>query len=154
MITFVGDYTVKLDAKGRLTFPSALKRQMKESVEGGFVLKKDIYQKCLILYPMEEWERQMALIRSKTNQYNKKHAEFLRKFFAGTAELHLDASSRILVPKRLLDLIGAGEELTLAGQSEKIEIWPAEVYDSVSEVDDDFAAMAEDILGGSIGEQE
>ena len=86
MITFIGDYTVKLDAKGRLSFPAAFKKQMKAGLDGGFVLKRDVFEKCLILYPMEEWERQNAIIRAKTNPYNKEHAGFLRKFFSGTVD--------------------------------------------------------------------
>ena len=154
MITFIGDYTVKLDSKGRLSFPAAFKRQMKEAAQEGFVLKRDVFEKCLILYPMEEWERQNAMIRERTNPYNKEHAKFLRMFFSGTAELTLDASNRMLLPKRLLDHAQIGDELVLAGQSGKIELWSSDSYDGVSKADDDFAAMAEKILGGTFSESE
>lgn len=154
MITFIGDYTVRLDSKGRLSFPAAFKRQMKEASSEGFVLKRDVFEKCLILYPMEEWERQNAMIREKTNPYNKEHAKFLRMFFAGTAELSLDASNRMLVPRRLLDHAGISDEVVLAGQSGRIELWDAGAYPGVSTADDDFAAMAEKILGGSSNESE
>lgn len=154
MITFIGDYTVRLDSKGRLSFPAAFKRQMKEAASAGFVLKRDVFEKCLILYPMEEWERQNAMIREKTNPYNKEHAKFLRMFFAGTAECSLDASNRMLVPRRLLDHAGISDEVVLAGQSGRIELWDAGAYPGVSTADDDFAAMAEKILGGSSNESE
>lgn len=149
MITFIGEYTVRLDPKGRLSFPAAFKRQMKESSSEGFVMKRDVFEKCLILYPMEEWDRQNAMIREKTNPYNKEHARFLRMFYAGTAEITLDASNRMLVPKRLLDHAGITGEVVLAGQSGRIELWSAESYPGVSAADDDFAGMAEKILGGS-----
>ncbi|MCF8225705.1 MAG: division/cell wall cluster transcriptional repressor MraZ [Bacteroidales bacterium] len=154
MIIFIGDYTVRLDAKGRLSFPSAFKRQMKDAAGEGFVLKRDVFEKCLILYPMEEWERQNAMIRKKTNPYNKEHARFLRMFYSGTAELYLDASNRMLVPKRLLDVAGIRDEVVLAGQSGRIELWAASAYEKVSRADEDFAAMAEKILGGSSNEPE
>jgi len=152
MTIFIGDYTVKLDSKGRLSFPAAFKRQMKEASSAGFVLKQDIFEKCLILYPMEEWERQNAIIREKTNPYNKEHAKFLRMFYAGTAELALDANNRMLVPKRLLDYAGIGDEVVLAGQSGRIELWASDMYTGVSSADEDFASMAEKILGGSSNE--
>jgi len=98
---------------------------------------------------MEEWERQNKIIRSRTNPYNKEHARFLRMFFSGTAEVTLDANNRMLIPKRLMDYAGIGDEVVLAGQSGKIEIWASNRYGSVSQADDDFAAMAEKILGGS-----
>ncbi|HKK63709.1 MAG TPA: division/cell wall cluster transcriptional repressor MraZ [Bacteroidales bacterium] len=154
MITFIGDYTVKLDSKGRLSFPAAFKRQMKDASGEGFVVKRDVFENCLIVYPMEEWERQNAMIRQRTNPYNKEHARFLRMFYSGTAELTLDASNRVLIPKRLLDDAGIGDEVVLAGQSGRIELWSSKAYAEVSKADDDFAAMAEKILGGSPKEPE
>ncbi|PID92114.1 MAG: cell division protein MraZ [Bacteroidetes bacterium] len=154
MITFIGDHTVRLDSKGRITLPAALKKQLKGAADQGFVLKCDVYEKCLNLYPMQEWERQSRIIRSKTNPYNKEHARFLRMFFAGTAELSLDSNSRMLIPKRLLEYANAGSELVLAGHTGKIEIWSAEEYGRVSLPDEGFAAMAEKILGGSFDEEE
>jgi MraZ protein len=149
MISFIGDYSCKVDSKGRVTLPSAFKRQMKEGVQDGFVLKSDVFEKCLILYPMKEWERQNQIIRTKTNPYNKEHAKFLRMFFSGTAEVILDASGRVLIPKRLLDYAGIEGEAVMAGQFGKIEIWAAGSYEKVSRADDEFASMAERILGGS-----
>jgi len=149
MISFIGDYSCKVDPKGRITLPSAFKRQMREAVQDGFVLKSDVFEKCLILYPMKEWERQNQIIRSKTNPYNKEHAKFLRMFFSGTAEVILDGSSRVLIPKRLLDYAGIEGEVVMAGQYGKIEVWSAGRYDQVSRADDEFTTMAEKILGGS-----
>ena len=146
MKTFIGDYTVKLDAKGRLSFPSAFKRQMKEGIGDGFVLKRDVFEKCLILYPMEEWDRQNAMIRAKTNPYNKEHARFLRMFYSGTAEVSLDSNSRMLIPKRLLEYAEIGDELVLAGQSGRIELWAGDKYTGVSTAYEDFATMAEKYL--------
>ncbi len=152
MITFIGDYTVRLDSKGRLSFPAAFKRQIREAVQDGFVLKRDVFDNCLIMYPMEEWERQNKIIRARTNPYNKEHVRFLRMFFSGTAEVSLDANNRMLIPKRLLEYAGIKDEVVLAGQSGKIEIWASDEYNAVSQADDDFTAMAEKILGGSYDE--
>jgi len=154
MITFIGDYTVRLDSKGRLSFPAAFKKQSREAVQEGFVLKRDLFEHCLIMYPMEEWERQNKIIRAKTNPYNKEHAKFLRMFFSGTAEVSLDANNRMLLPKRLMEFAGISDEVVMAGQSGKIEIWASDQYGKVSMADDDFAAMAERILGGTIDEQD
>ena len=152
MTTFIGDYTVRLDPKGRLSFPAAFKKQIGEALQDGFVLKRDVFENCLIVYPMKEWERQNRMIRSRTNPYNKEHARFLRMFFSGTAEVSLDANNRMLIPKRLLEYANIQSEVVLAGQSGKIEIWASGQYDSVSVADDDFAIMAEKILGGSFDE--
>ena len=152
MANFIGDYTVRLDPKGRLSFPAAFKKQIRQALQDGFVLKRDVFEPCLIMYPMEEWERQNRIIRARTNPYNKEHARFLRMFFSGTAEVSLDANNRMLIPKRLLDYAGIEAEVVMAGQSGKIEIWDSRKYGGVSEVDEDFAAMAEKILGGTFDE--
>jgi len=149
MISFIGDYTCKLDSKGRVALPAAFKRQMNQAIEEGFVLKRDVFDKCLILYPMKEWERQNLLIRNRTNPYNKEHNRFLRMFFSGTAEVQADSSNRLLIPKRLMDFAGIGQEAVLAGQYGKIEIWSPDDYESFTKADDDFASLAEKILGGT-----
>ena len=149
MITFIGDYNCRLDSKGRVTFPSAFKRQMKENVQDGFVLKRDIFEKCLILFPMKEWERQNQIIISKTNPYNREQNKFLRMFYSGTAEVSLDANSRILIPKKLQDYAEIENESVLAGHYGKIEIWSESLYHQAGKAEDEFAALAEKILGGS-----
>ncbi len=146
-ITFIGDYTCKLDDKGRVLLPSAFIKQMAGSVQERFVLKKDIFESCLVLYPMNEWERQNEILLQNTNPYNREHNKFLRGFYKGTAEVVLDSSNRILIPRRLLDEIRAGKEIVLAGQLGKIEIWPADTYDKVEGGDENFARLAEKIMG-------
>ncbi len=154
MVTFIGEYTCKLDSKGRVIFPAAFKKQLTGSNQERFVIKKDIFESCLILYPNDEWERQVKIVRKKTNPYKKEHNMFLRRFFMGVAELILDASNRILIPKRLLDEVGAEKELVMAGQFGKIEIWPRDRYEKIDLGDEEFAGMAEDIMEGLVDESE
>ena len=146
---FVGEYNSKLDSKCRVIFPSQLKRQVPdEEQSAAFVLKRDIYEKCLVLYPMSEWNRQTGLLKKRLNPFNRKHAEFLREFYRGTAEVYLDNNSRFLIPKVLLDYIGGEKELVFAGQEGKVEIWAKNVYEQKSMGNDSFAELAEEILGG------
>ena len=154
MITFIGEYTCKVDAKGRIMLPSAFKKQMPATALEKFVAKRDVFEKCLVMYPIEDWERQNRIIRKNTNPYNKEHSQFLRMFYQGTAELILDSNSRFLLPKRLTDFAGIGKEAVLAGQFGKIEIWAEKQYGKVSEGEPDFASLAEKILGGAINDLE
>lgn len=150
MTSFIGDYGCKVDEKGRVLFPSAFKKQISSASSDRFVVKKDIFESCLVLFPIEEWDRQNTLIRKNTNPYNKEHNKFLREFYRGTAEVTLDSSGRLLIPKRLLDLVGAERELILAGMDGKIEIWAKDKYEGVRTGEDDFAQLAEKIMGSSI----
>jgi len=149
MTSFIGDYVCKVDEKGRMLFPAAFKKQNKSASPDRYVLKKDIFEGCLVLYTMEEWERQNALIRRNTNPYNREHNKFLREFYRGTAELVLDSSGRLLLPKRLLEMINANKEIALTGQDSRIEIWAKEVYDSHVTDENSFADLAEKILGST-----
>jgi MraZ protein len=99
MATFIGDYICKLDAKGRVLLPAALKRQMTEGMQDRFVIKKDIFENCLILFPMDEWERQNNIIKEKINVYNREHNKFVRGFFKDSYEVKLDGNNRLLIPK-------------------------------------------------------
>jgi MraZ protein len=154
MTTFIGEYTCKLDVKGRLMLPVALKKQNNGSIQDRFVIKKDIFENCLVLYPIDEWERQNRLIRKKLNPYNKEHNMFLRRFFKGMAEVVLDSNNRLLIPKRLLDEVNAEREIIMAGQQGKIEIWSKDQYDSINVGNDEFANMAEKIMEGLVDETE
>ena len=152
MTIFIGDYTCRIDAKGRVMLSAAFKKQMPAAAQDKFVIKKDIYEKCLVLFPMDEWERQNQLIRQNINPYNKEHAQFLREFYKDTAEVELDASNRFLIPARLLTLAGIDKDkdVVLAGQMGKIEVWAKELYDKTSESISDFGDLAGKILGGNL----
>ncbi len=152
MATFIGDYPCKVDAKGRIILPMTFKKQMPAAAQDHFVVRKDIFENCLVLYAIDDWNRQIEKIRKKINPYNREHNMFLRNFFKGTAELALDNNNRMLIPKRLMELIGAERDVVLAGQDGRIEIWTASVYETIGMPSEDFANLAEKLMGGSINE--
>lgn len=149
MATFIGDYGCRLDAKGRFILPAAFKKQMPPGSPDRFVVRRDIFEPCLVLYTIDDWNIQLEKIRRKINPYNREHNVFLRNFFKGTAELALDSSNRLLIPKRLLELAGIGRDIVLAGQDGRIEIWDAERYEKIEMLPEDFANLAEKLLGNS-----
>ncbi len=152
MTTFIGDYPCKIDAKSRILLPVAFKKQMDSSAPERFVVKKDIYEKCLVLYPINEWEMKMKALRLKLNPYNKEHNRFLREYLKGMVEVSLDASNRILIPKRLLELVGIKKDVVLAGQNSKIEIWNSETYNQIGVNETEFEKLAEKLLGENFTE--
>jgi MraZ protein len=154
MATFIGDYPCKVDVKGRIILPMALKKQMPVNAPDQFVVRKDIFQNCLVLYSIEDWNKQLDNIRKKVNSYKREDGIFLRNFFKETAELTLDNNNRILVPKRLMDLIAAERDVVLAGQDGRIEIWTADDYEKIGMPAEDFANLAEKLMGRNINEPE
>ena len=150
MAGLIGEHTAKIDAKGRINFPSALLRQLPEGAVDKMVLKADIYKRCLILYTMEEWERQIEIIRAKINSFNPKHADFIRGFYKGTAEVKVDTGNRILIPANLSEYARIDKDVYLFGQDRKIEIWAKEVYNEQTLSPEEFAELAKEVMGGDL----
>jgi MraZ protein len=145
--TLIGTYECKADAKGRLMIPAPLKKQLSPVVEQGFVLKRAVFQKCLELYPMTEWNHLMRRV-NKLNRFNKKNNDFIRRFTAGVKVLEVDASGRLLIPKDLLAFSGITKNIVMASAVNIIEIWDKELYEQA--IDDatlDFADLAEEVMG-------
>ncbi|MBB4118652.1 MraZ protein [Mesonia hippocampi] len=147
MVNLIGTYECKIDAKGRLLLPSALKKKLLPVLEQGFVLKRSVFQSCIEMYPMQEWNVLMARI-NKLNRFKKKNNDFIRKFTAGVKEIEIDASGRLLVPKDLYAFAGLKKEIVLSSAVNIVEIWDKEKYEKVIEdVGDDFSDLVEEVMG-------
>lgn len=143
MVTFIGTYTSRMDDKGRLVFPSPLKNMMPEGSDMRFVVKKDLFEDCLEMYTMEEWDRQSAEVRSRLNTFNEEHARFWRAYMRDRDIVEPDAKfGRITISKELLDRIGVTKEVVFAGNDYKIEIWPKEKYEASRISNEEFIAIA------------
>jgi MraZ protein len=146
MITFIGDFECKADVKGRVVMPAAFKKALGDA-DARFVVRKDLFEKCLVIYPYTYWEEELVRLRSRLNSYNREHKQFLRDFFRGSAEVTLDANGRVLIPRRLMELVGAGREIVLVGVDRCIELWSLEVYQSMGDESERLAGQAELFLG-------
>ncbi len=138
---------MKADAKGRLMLPAVLKKQLAPVMQSGFVLKRAVFQPCLELYPMPEWEKLMQKV-NKLNRFNKKNDAFIRRFTAGVKVVEVDATGRLLIPKNLLSFSGITKQTVLASAVNIVEIWDKDKYEKA--IDDaalDFADLAEEVMG-------
>lgn len=152
-MNLIGTYECKADAKGRLMISSALKKQLSPVLQEGFVIKRSVFQPCLELYPMKEWNLMMAKI-NKLNRFVKKNNDFIRRFTAGVKVLDMDASGRILIPKDLCVFANIEKELVLSSAINIIEIWDKNKYETaIEDATSDFAELAEEVMG-NIGEDE
>jgi MraZ protein len=145
--TIVGTYECKVDAKGRLLLPAPLKKQLASSLQDGFVLKRSVFQPCLELYPMSEWNLMMQKI-NKLNRFVKKNNDFIRRFTAGVKVVEIDNLGRLLVPKDLVVFASISKDLVLSSAVNIVEIWDKDFYEkSISGEDMDFADLAEEVMG-------
>ncbi|MFD2909972.1 division/cell wall cluster transcriptional repressor MraZ [Flavobacterium ardleyense] len=146
MKTLIGTYECKVDAKGRLMLPTSLKKQL-GSLEEGFVLKRSVFQPCLELFPMSEWNKMMLKI-NKLNRFVKKNNDFIRRFTAGVKMIEIDATGRLLIPKDLVVFAKIDKEIVLNSAINIIEIWDKDLYENaVDDATDDFADLAEEVMG-------
>ncbi|MUP41610.1 division/cell wall cluster transcriptional repressor MraZ [Christiangramia aestuarii] len=147
MINLIGTYECKVDAKGRLMVPSALKKQLAPMMQDGFVIKRAVFQNCLELYPMEQWNVLMKRI-NKLNRFRKKNVDFIRKFTAGVKTVEVDANGRLLIPKDLVGFAGIEKEIVLSSAINIVEIWDKDKYEqALDDSSDDFADLAEEVMG-------
>ncbi|MGB0402929.1 MAG: division/cell wall cluster transcriptional repressor MraZ [Salibacteraceae bacterium] len=147
MINLLGEYDCKMDAKGRLMLPNGLKKQLETLTHEGFVINRDIHEKCLVLYPKQEWEKVSKQL-SKLNRFIKKNALFIRKFNNGATPINVDNAGRILLPKSLTQHAELSKELKVIGNGERVELWSKEHYDNMLNSNEiDFSSLAEEVMG-------
>ena len=149
LINLIGTYECKVDAKGRLMISSAFKKQLAPVLQEGFVVKRAVFQPCLELYPMQEWNKVMLKINS-LNRFIKKNNDFIRRFTAGVKEVELDSSGRLLIPKDLCHFAGIKKQIVLSSAINIIEIWDKDSYEkSIDDTAMDFASLTEEVMGNS-----
>lgn len=147
MVNLIGTYECKVDAKGRLMVPAPMKKQLVPIIQDGFVLKRSVFNPCLELYPMEQWNKEMEKIGA-LNQYVKENVDFIRMFTAGVKIVDVDTNGRLLIPKDLVRVAKIDKEIVLNSGIGKVEIWDKELYEkSIDTPAEDFAALAERVMG-------
>ncbi len=147
---YIGEFEVKLDDKGRVVLPAGLKKQLPKDAVGKLVVNRG-FEKCLSLYTRKDWDDELRGLNS-LNHFNKKHRMFIRQFSNGATEVQLDNSSRMLVPKKLCEYAEIKNEASFNAYGNRIEIWRKHLYEDMMDVDaDDFADLAEDVMGGAKG---
>lgn len=127
--------------------PVSLKTQLAPVLNQGFVIKRSVFQKCLELYPMDEWQQLMQKMNKK-NRFKKKNNDFIRRFSAGVKPVEIDATGRLLIPKNLADIAGISKDVVLSSAINIIEIWDKDNYERViDEAAENFAELAEEVMG-------
>jgi len=147
VVNLIGTYECKADVKGRLMLPVTVKKQLSSILQEGFVLKRSVFQPCLELYPMSEWNILMEKV-NKLNRFVKKNNDFIRRFTAGVKIVELDVSGRMLIPKDLHLFAGISNDVVLSSSVNIIEIWDKNKYEkAIDEAAGDFADLAEEVMG-------
>ena len=147
MVTFIGEYNARLDDKGRLVFPAPLKAALVPGSDQRFVIKKNLFEPCLEMYTMEEWERQSGEMKASLDlTFNRQHSTFWREYMRDRDVVEPDPKfGRISISRKLLSSIGVNKEVVFSGNDFKIEIWAKEKYEASAISDEEFIAIAESL---------
>ena len=147
---FIGTYECKADEKGRIMLPVSLKKQLSDKLKNGFVIKRAVFNSCLELYPLKEWDKLMLRI-NKLNRFNKKNIDFIRRFTAGVRQIDIDISGRILIPKDLINHAKITKDIVVSSAVNILEIWDKSLYEeAIDDAKGDFGNLAEDVMGDKI----
>ena len=148
MAGFFGKYSAKIDDKGRLVIPSAIKSAVPaDQLE--FVIRKDMYSNCLEMYTRQEWALMSQAIRSKLDlAFNEDHMKYWRTYMSDTVTVVPDAKlGRITIPREILDKAGIGKEVVFLGVDYKVEIWAKEEMEGGRLSADEFRKLGRKISG-------
>jgi len=149
MCSFIGTYECKIDDKGRIKIPLPLAKQMENLPSKCFVIKRSVFQTCLEVYPMKNWDKLMIKINS-LNRFIKKNADFIRMFTAGVKTVEVDSAERLQISKDLVQFANFNKEIVITSAGDIFEIWDKSTYEHVISIEqDNFSELAEEVMGKS-----
>jgi MraZ protein len=120
---YLGSNAISMDAKGRLAIPAKVRDSLLSECGGRIVVTAHTEERCLLIYPEQQWQQLLPKIESLPN-INRKSAKMQRILIGYATPLEIDESTgRILLPPTLRDYAGLEKQLMLVGQSKKLELW-------------------------------
>lgn len=136
---FRGVNTINLDAKGRMAMPARYRDLLTEKYGGRLVATVDFTGRCLLLYPIDEWEVIQQKVESLSS-FDEASRRVQRMLIGHAHDLEMDGSGRLLLPQILRTRAQLDKHLALVGQGMKFEIWSEENWNE--QADSWFAGTA------------
>ena len=126
--------------------PAAFRKVLQTEGEERLVLRKDVFQPCLVLYPESVWNEQMDQMRARLNRWNRQHQQVFRQFVSEVELLTLDGNGRFLIPKRYQRMADIEQDIKFVGMGDTIEIWSSKKADEQQMKPEEFEAALEDLM--------
>ena len=128
---FIGDYSAKADAKGRVFLPAPFRKVLESEQAERLVLRTDLFQRCLVLYPESLWNEMLDTLRQRLNRWNGQHQQILRQFLAEAEIVELDGNGRLLINRRKLEYAGITTDVRFLAVDDHIEVWDRQQCENV-----------------------
>lgn len=143
---FLGNIEAKIDAKGRAFLPAVFRKILQSGGEEKLVLRKDVFQSCLVLYPETVWNEQMDAMRQRLNRWNKQHQQVYRQFVSEVELITLDGNGRFLIPKRYQRMAAIEQDVKFVGMGDTIEIWAVQKAEEQQMSPEEFGSALEELM--------
>lgn len=143
---FLGNIEARTDTKGRAFLPSAFRKVLLAAGEEALVLRKDIFERCLVIYPETVWNREMDEMRARLSRWDRRQQMVYRSFVSGVTSLSVDANGRILIPKPFLEAASIKQDIRFVGMGDTIEVWSNETDCSPFMDADEFGQTLEQMM--------
>ena len=145
---FLGNIVAKTDAKGRAFLPAVFRKVLQASGDENLVLRKDVFQKCLVLYPESVWNERLDLLKGQLRQWKPVHQQMFRQFVSEAEVVTLDGNGRFLISKRLQRVADISQDIQFIGMDDTIELWSPENLQQTLQSEEDFSKEFENIMNG------
>ncbi len=143
---FLGSFKYSIDAKGRVSIPSKFRKYVNEEANETFVMTRGLVQ-CIDIYPQDFWKQEVLVRVDQIDDFDPDESAFKRMLLELASEDKLDAQSRLLIPKNLIDFARIEKDVIVLGQNKKIEIWNPEIFDAhKKENSKPFAEIAKQVM--------
>ena len=126
--SFSGKYYYTVDPKGRIIIPAPFREIITSNYSSKLYITNAPFDRCLFIYPMEEWNKLQEQIRTKPKS-DEAIRFFLRRVIASATETEMDKQGRLLVPIALREDANINSNVVMAGQIERIELWDRSEWD-------------------------
>lgn len=146
---FLGNIEARTDAKGRAFLPSPFRKVLLASGEENLVLRQDIFEKCLVIYPESVWNREMDAMRTRLSRWDRRQQMVYRSFVSGVTNISVDGNGRILLPKAFMETAGIKQDIRFVGMGDTIEVWANEGGTAPFMEGDAFGQALEEMMGGA-----
>jgi len=147
---FLGNIEAKTDAKGRAFLPAVFRKVLQASGEDVLVLRKDVFQKCLVLYPESVWNERLDQLKTQLRPWKQVHQQMFRQFVSEAEVVTLDGNGRFLISRRLQKAVEIEQEIQFIGMDNTIEIWaPANLRQTLKS-DEEFGSEFERIMNADV----
>lgn len=143
---FVGTIDAKLDQKGRVFLPAQFRRLLCSEGCEKLIMRGDIFEKCLVIYPESIWNQRMDELRVRLSVWNRKQQQLFRQFVTDVEWISTDQSGRFLIPKRYLQMAGIQSDVTFIGMDNTIEIWAKDKVEKWNVADNGFGESLEQLM--------